>query len=222
MDALLIPTLLCPKAWESMSGDETSRFCTYCQKQVHNLEALSVNERLALLSSPAASICARYKIAIRRPARGKRKSYLRHLMKYGTGVALTGAVMLVLWEMYAEHEKRIFYRAVAGKTPVRTFTHDGWGATEESLDSDSPGSFYVEQEVTALGMMIAVPKPTVELHAEPGSPAFVPSHIDLHLDPIEINRLLQTAKPTPFEIQPFVPAKKKKTGKRAGLHGWGV
>src|SRR5882672_9516006 len=96
---LLVPTLLCPKAWESMSGNEATRFCTYCKKHVHNLEAMSVSDRLALLSSPAASICARYKVAIRRPVKGKKESYIRHVLKYGAGVALTSSALLVLCEL---------------------------------------------------------------------------------------------------------------------------
>src|SRR4051794_3915674 len=107
---LLIPTLLCPKSWESMSGDENQRFCSYCKKHVHNLAALSVSERLALLSSPASSICSRYHVALRRPTKGNEDSYYRHLAKYGAGVALTGSVLLVLWEMQGRAEPERFYR----------------------------------------------------------------------------------------------------------------
>ncbi len=110
---LLIPTLLCPKPWESMSGNETQRFCTYCKKHVHNLETMSVSERLALLSSPAASICSRYRVAIRRPAKGKEEAYYLHQAKHGAGVAVVGSALLVLWEMHGEAEKERFYRAAA-------------------------------------------------------------------------------------------------------------
>src|SRR5207244_2805169 len=99
MDPLLIPTFFCPKAWEGMTGNEATRHCSYCNKHVHNLDALSVSERLALLSSPAAQVCARYRVAIRRPVKGREKSYYRHLLKYGAGVALSGSVFLVLWEI---------------------------------------------------------------------------------------------------------------------------
>jgi len=140
---LLVPTLLCPKAWENMAGGETRRFCTYCKKHVHNLEALSVSERLALLSSPAASICSRYRVAIRRPAKGKKRSYLRHLAKYGAGVALTGTVVLVFWEMHDEAEKQKYYRAAALHGRGRAM----------------PPGFYVEHQTHLLGEAVFVERP---------------------------------------------------------------
>ncbi len=94
----LFPTFFCPKAWESMSGDDTCRFCTHCQKKVHNLDALSAEARAALLASPAATLCGRYRAAIRRPAPGRERAYRRHLAKYGAGVAAAGAATFVLWE----------------------------------------------------------------------------------------------------------------------------
>ena len=94
-----------------MAGDEKTRLCSYCNKHVQNLDALSVSERHALFSSPAAKLCARYRIAIRRPAKGREKSYYRHLLKYGVGVALGGSVLLVLWEMEGKAEKEKYYKA---------------------------------------------------------------------------------------------------------------
>jgi hypothetical protein len=108
---LLIPTFFCPKAWAEMSGTESQRFCTYCKKHVHNLETLSTKERMALLASPAASICSRYQIAIRRPAPGQEEPYKRHLLRYGAGVAVAGATLLVLWEMHGRNEKDRYYRS---------------------------------------------------------------------------------------------------------------
>src|SRR3954462_8006020 len=105
---LLVPTFFCPKPWEGMSGNETQRFCRYCKKHVHNLEALPVKERLALLASPAASICSRYQLAIRRPAKGHEESYRMHLLKHGAGVVLIGSVLLVLWEMHAQAAKETY------------------------------------------------------------------------------------------------------------------
>jgi hypothetical protein len=131
---LLIPTLLCPKPWEGMSGNETQRFCSHCKKHVHNLDALSVSERLALLSSPAASICSRYQVAIRRPAKGKEESYYLHLAKHGAGVALVGSVLVVLWEMHGQTKKERFYRAAAS-VPIRL----------SSPGCHMPRNYYVEQ-----------------------------------------------------------------------------
>ena len=191
---LLIPTLLCPKSWENMAGDETRRFCTYCKKHVHNLEALSVSERLALLASPAASICSRYQVAIRRPVKGHEESYARHLLKYGAGVALTGSVLLVLWEMRAEFvrdqwhaENRRFYRAAAADNR----THCGM-----------PDDFYREDKVVLMGEITLLPKP-ITRHDPAASTPF--PHIDINLDPLQVDRLLEQTMPKFPVPQPYPP-----------------
>ena len=179
---LLIPTLLCPKSWEGMSGSDTQRFCTYCKKNVHNLEALSLRDRLALLASPAASICSRYQVAIRRPVRGKENAYLRHLARCGAGVAITGTALLVLWEMHGQDEKERYYRAVANGT-----------------DCGMPRNLYREHRAVVLGeMALPVKQPDKRQSAET-DPLLAP-HLDLKIDPSEIARLT-----TP----PTVPASKK-------------
>jgi hypothetical protein len=193
MDAMLIPTFLCPKAWEGMSGNETSRFCSYCKKNVHNLNAMSVNERLALLASPAARICSRYKVAIRRPAKGKEESYLRHLIKYGAGVALTGSVLLVLWEMQDEQAMRTFYRTAAGLP---------------GMDRLIPADLYEESHCLILGEMVVTPPPPPTL-TKPANDRSLPQHVDLDLDPIEINRLMEAAKSRRPELPPAVSLKSK-------------
>ena len=100
----IVPALFCPKAWESMSGNETCRFCSYCQKEVHDLDALDVADRKALLGSGAARVCGRYRAAIRRPAHGHEVAYWRHIAKYGAGVAAAGTALVVLWEV-AERDR---------------------------------------------------------------------------------------------------------------------
>src|SRR5258708_4566861 len=147
---LLIPTLLCPKSWEGMTGNETQRFCTYCKKHVHNLEAMSVSERLALLSSPAASICSRYQVAIRRPAKGKEKEYHHHLLKHGAGVAIVGSILVVLWEMQGQAEKERFYRAVSPRVSLNG-----------TIVWEMPRELYYQHEVFIVGdLAIAPPAPS--------------------------------------------------------------
>ncbi|MBI3885634.1 MAG: hypothetical protein HY302_07895 [Opitutae bacterium] len=185
---LLLPTLFCPKSWESMSGDETRRFCAYCKKHVHNLETLSVSERVALLSSPAASICSRYQIAIRRPVPGKEVSYSRHLLKHGAAVALVGTVLLVLWEMQEEGSPQRFYR-VGGSNGVSV---------------DMPNDLFEECRTVVLGDIAPAiePVPTVSDSITKSHP---PSHIDLRLDPNEVDRLLGQFKPTIVAPQTDLP-----------------
>lgn len=174
-----------------MSGDETTRFCSYCKRHVHNLEAMSVSERLKLLSSPAASICSRYKVAIRRPAKGKEESYLHHLLKYGAGVALTGSVLLVLWEMHEAEKKRAYYRAVAGR--------HGTGC-------EMPSDYYEEHVGITLGMVVMSPEDAVENEPSAQEPAEA-NPIDLKLDPTEVEKLLNQIKPPAPNPIPIVTLK---------------
>src|SRR5689334_11057146 len=51
----------CPASWEAMQGDDTRRFCTSCQKHVHNLSALSEAEAVRLLSQRApGTLCIQF------------------------------------------------------------------------------------------------------------------------------------------------------------------
>jgi len=183
---LLIPTMLCPKSWEKMSGGETQRFCTHCKKHVHNLEALSVGDRLALLSSPAASVCSRYRVAIRRPARGQKQSYLRHLAKYGAGVAVTGSVLLVLWEMHDEELQQRYYRAAAAQRKCVPM----------------PAHLYVEHQSHLLGDVAVAANHPANARPDPATP--VPPPPDLKLDPVPIDRLLN--QPKSGILPPSAPA----------------
>lgn len=171
---LLIPTLLCPKPWETMSGDETRRFCSYCKKHVHNLSALTVSERLALLASPAASICSRYKIAVRRPVKGKEESYFRHLAKYGAGVALASSVLLVLWEMHGRAEQGKYYRTAAA---------------EGKFHCTMPNDAFEEHEIIVMGLPV-LSDLDAAAESDPLESEAPPKHIDLKIDPMEIDRLI--------------------------------
>lgn len=171
-----------------MAGDETQRFCSYCKRHVHNLSALTVSERLALLTSPAASLCSRYKIAVRRPFKGKEKSYFRHLIKYGAGVALTGSVLLVLWEIHGRAEQETFYRTA----PLRGRFHCAM-----------PNNLFEEHEIITLGMIAVPPETDAADKIDPPESNSPPSHIDLKLDPVEIDRLIdQSMQRTPNQSPP--------------------
>ncbi|MFY9824097.1 MAG: carboxypeptidase-like regulatory domain-containing protein [Thermoanaerobaculia bacterium] len=49
----------CPESWQVMSGDERTRFCSRCQKQVHDLAALEAREIEALIEASQGRFCAR-------------------------------------------------------------------------------------------------------------------------------------------------------------------
>jgi hypothetical protein len=186
---MLIPTLFCPKPWEGMTGDETQRFCSYCKKHVRNLQGLPLNERLALLASPAASLCGRYQIAIRRPEKGREAQYHRHLLKYGASVALTGSVLIVLWEWHGRTEQEKYYVA-AGISPA---------------ERHMPRMFYREQQSIMVGML----GPCPEGEGGPIAPVVDISNIapaGLKLDAAEVDRMMRAALPKPET--PVVPLEK--------------
>lgn len=54
---LNIPTP-CPQDWSAMAGDERRRFCSVCEKDVHNLSACTRDEAEALLASNP-TLCVR-------------------------------------------------------------------------------------------------------------------------------------------------------------------
>lgn len=50
----------CPKLWAQMEGNEKTRFCDVCQKNVHNLSMMDAEERQALLARPGEMPCVAY------------------------------------------------------------------------------------------------------------------------------------------------------------------
>ena len=49
----------CHERWEDMSGDERTRHCGKCDKDVHDLSAMSAADAEALLAARGASLCVR-------------------------------------------------------------------------------------------------------------------------------------------------------------------
>lgn len=49
----------CQESWKAMSGDERTRFCSRCQKHVHDLSALEEREIEALIEATQGRFCAR-------------------------------------------------------------------------------------------------------------------------------------------------------------------
>jgi len=168
----IVPTFVCPRDWLSMSGNEELRFCSKCGKQVYNLNALSLNQRFALLPSES-NACGRYRVAIRRSRPGAEKAYMQHLSKYGAAVGVVSGVFLVLWQLAADHERiesRKTYRAV---TPGLHWNYA------------MPDDLYEQSDVLLLGM-IDIPKQEIMPQKEILPPEFpatpLPTHIDLEID----------------------------------------
>jgi hypothetical protein len=50
----------CPMAWNEMAGNDRARFCSHCNKHVHNLSALHEDEAQRLICESAGSLCIAY------------------------------------------------------------------------------------------------------------------------------------------------------------------
>jgi hypothetical protein len=50
----------CQARWEDMRGDERTRFCGHCQKNVYNLSALTKKEAAALIQAKEGRLCIRF------------------------------------------------------------------------------------------------------------------------------------------------------------------
>lgn len=59
LDVIQVPEP-CHQPWEWMTGDDRKRFCTGCQKHVHNLSAMPRDEAERLVCEGAAGLCIRY------------------------------------------------------------------------------------------------------------------------------------------------------------------
>jgi len=53
-------SFVCPKLWTEMPGDERTRFCVVCGLHVHNLSALTADERASLRRNTQGRLCATY------------------------------------------------------------------------------------------------------------------------------------------------------------------
>jgi len=62
MKTNLVPAIEkpCPVKWESMVGDEKRRYCAHCQLHVHNLSAMTANERNEVLAPSPERKCISY------------------------------------------------------------------------------------------------------------------------------------------------------------------
>src|SRR5688572_21785939 len=50
----------CPASWDTMAGDERSRFCEQCGLHVHNLSAITFDEAQRLVCARAGRLCVRF------------------------------------------------------------------------------------------------------------------------------------------------------------------
>lgn len=54
----------CHESWDQMTGDDKSRFCAHCQKQVHDLSSMTTDAAQRLLCESAGSLCVRFQVGV--------------------------------------------------------------------------------------------------------------------------------------------------------------
>jgi hypothetical protein len=52
----------CQTDWDAMAGDERTRFCLECNKNVHNLSAMTRQQAASLISERQGKLCARFSL----------------------------------------------------------------------------------------------------------------------------------------------------------------
>lgn len=118
----------CGEAWEEMASEGCHRHCASCDKVVHDLAALSIDEAEALLDAPE-EVCVRAQIAtdgtiaLRDAGRGGRK---RMLAAFGAGLALSAAACQTVPPVDRANRFQI----------AASFAWQGWGRTAELRSSD--------------------------------------------------------------------------------------
>jgi len=50
----------CPAEWDDMAGDDHSRYCGKCEKNVYNLSALTAEAAITLIREKEGHLCGRY------------------------------------------------------------------------------------------------------------------------------------------------------------------
>lgn len=78
----------CPADWDAMTGDEQSRFCSQCQKSVHNISEMTAEEAASILCKPGQKACIRITRAQDGSIRTKSGWFKRVALAGAAGLAL--------------------------------------------------------------------------------------------------------------------------------------
>lgn len=166
----------CPARWEDMAGSDRMRFCSLCQKNVHNLSAMTDAEAAALLEEQGGSLCARiYQRADGTILTENCPVGLQRYWRRLKGVCCSGLAA-------------VLFLTVLARTAVAGGNSNGSDANfvgrVSSLVDDAvwkvKGWFGINRPVVLMGV-IAVPVPQTNSTSSvnpPAPPATVPSHSD--------------------------------------------
>lgn len=88
LDSIDVPAP-CDKSWDEMFGDDVSRFCLHCEKDIYNISAMTRKEAKKLLFQSKEKVCIR----MEREADGRIKTLKKQLHQITRQVPLAAGVL---------------------------------------------------------------------------------------------------------------------------------
>lgn len=79
----------CPQSWEAMKGDDKSRFCGSCEKDIYNLSEMTRREAKKLILQSKESVCVR----LEKDTHGKVKTLKKQLHQITRQVPIAAGVL---------------------------------------------------------------------------------------------------------------------------------
>lgn len=147
----------CNEPWENMVGDERSRFCGRCEKDVHNVSAMTRVEAEALLESVASSICVRMyqrtdgTILTADCPVGVRKKRVKRLFLATVGGGLAAAAGALAFWRYEEHVVMGDMAETRGGTEMREVAGGATPIVEQGKPMEPMGVYVAPQFATPPG-----------------------------------------------------------------------
>jgi len=138
----------CHASWDDMTGDDRSRFCSQCAKQVYNLSGLSREEAERLVQESEGPMCVRF--------------YRR-----ADGTILTEDCPVGLWDVRTR-----FARLWAGALAMigfLTFGAMSWGSRSSHAEEPAEGSDAQSGPVAALRESLEKPQMSMGFFCVPSS-----------------------------------------------------
>lgn len=142
----------CHEKWEDMTGDERSRFCGKCEKDVHNISALTRDEAEAFLESVTSSICVRIyqradgTVLTADCPVGVRKKRVKRLFLATVGGGLAAAAGVLAFWRYEETMVMGQMPTEMGKLEASYPDITGTAAPSVAPAPEVPGSFSPPQQ----------------------------------------------------------------------------
>jgi hypothetical protein len=207
----------CHESWETMDGDAERRFCGVCQKDVHNLSAMRLDDARALLrESQGSNLCVRYSAESDGTLRFRdlvpAARLTRGLVRSAFAAALLAACSPTVEGPIADLGDVVIESIRAATTPT---SDGGCDYTTGPFTTFHLAPGHVLCRSTGHDALALPPAPSSPPELPPNIPPNIPPSTPPSIplaepDPIDLPRMgLAIAVPEP--IEPFVPCDPKPT-----------